>query len=104
MSAGVIDEVVARLDALLEATPPPPPFETEPDDVIEAFTTVSRERARLIAELAVLAPAGCRDPRVLERHAVLVARDQAWMGALQRAQIIVGDRMTAVRRARAYSR
>jgi len=94
------DAVVAYLDELLAATPPPP--DGDATALLEAFTAMTDRRAALLDELAAVAPGPGRDPRIVERHGALVAREQAWMGALGRAQIQIGDQLVAVRRTRAY--
>ena len=103
MSKELLAAVLAKLDAMIAATPLPPAAD-DPDAVLDAFAVVARDRAALIDELAALAGPVSREPAVVERHALLSARDQTWMGALQRAQILVGERIGAVRRARAYAR
>lgn len=94
-------QVIAQLDLLLAATPSPR-AEAEPDDLLTAFDDVAAARAPLIAALAETAPAVRDDPQVLARYQELVQRDRAWDDALVRARRVVGDRLTAVRRARAY--
>ncbi len=93
------DEVVAKLDALLAATPAPPD-DPEPEAVLSAFAAIEQARAALLVELAVLASTARGDPRVARSQADLSARDQAWLGALARAQIVVDQRLGATRRVR----
>jgi hypothetical protein len=95
------ERVVAQLDALLAATPAPR-ADAEPDELIDAHAAMAPARVQLIAELTALAAGVARDPRVRARYDVLAERDRAWVDALVRARAVVGDRMTAVRRARAY--
>lgn len=104
MTSPVLDQVVALLDALLDATPPPPAGD-DPAAVLDLFAVVARRRGELIGELMVLAPVVSHEPAVRERHAMLNARDEVWMAALGRAQGVAGERLGGMRRAaRAYGR
>jgi hypothetical protein len=97
-----LETVIGRLDALIEATPAPPPSD-DPAAVIEAFTTIASARAAVLVDLAVSSQDVAHEPAVRERLAVLVARDEAWLSALQHAQTVVAERIGVNRRAaRAY--
>ena len=89
--------VIARLDALLAATPLPP-HDDEPAAVLDAFEGMARVRAPLLAELADHAAGHADDPDVRERHVALCARDRSWLDALGRARDTVDARLLAVRR------
>ncbi len=93
------DQHVARLFALLKATPMPPD-DAEPDLVLSAFTAIAETREVILAELAGLAPMDRGDPRLLGHRDELVARDRAWLDALGRALLVVEQRIAAGRRAR----
>ena len=97
------DLVVGQLDALLAATPAPR-LDADPDDLLATFDEIAAARERLIAALANLAAGTGDDPRVRARYQSLVQRDRAWDDALTRARLVVGDRLTAVRRARLRDR
>jgi hypothetical protein len=91
---------VAELDRLLALTPSPPD-DGEPDAVLSAFAELDQRRADVLTALAALPRPPTDDPRIRARQQELVAREQAWLGALGRAQLLVEQRMHAVRRARA---
>ncbi len=97
------DAVLAQLDALIEATPPPPPGD-EPDAVLDAFAAIARDRAEILAELATQEAQVAGDPQVRARHATIAARDRSWLDALGRAQQAVDTRLNALRRTRSYRR
>lgn len=95
------DLVVAQLEALLSATPLPP-ADAEPDQLLADYAAIAATRDCLIAALAEVAAGAAGDPRVRAHYQELVQRDRAWTDALTRARLVVGERLTAVRRARAY--
>lgn|GEM_PF-2211367 len=96
-----VERVLAQLEALIEATPLPR-LEAEPDELIESFAAMMPIRTPLITALADTATGVEADTRIRKRCQDLALRDQAWGDALGRARNVVGDRLTAVRRARAY--
>lgn len=97
----VADRVIAQLDAILAATPEPR-LDAEADELIDAHAAMTAARGELIAALTTLAVGVAGDPRVRARYEEVAQRDQAWLAALGRARTVVGERMTSVRRARAY--
>lgn len=97
------DLVVAQLDAMLAATPAPP-LDADPEELVETFAVIASARERLIAALTELGAGAGDDTRIRARSQTLILRDGAWTDALIRARLVVGDRLTAVRRARLRDR
>ncbi len=93
------DRLVARIEALLAATPVPP-ADADPDELLAMFTELASARADVLSELAVTAAGARRDERLARLHADLAASDRVWLDALGRALALVDQRLQAARRAR----
>jgi hypothetical protein len=89
--------------ALLEATPEPPPPDTDPVDVLAQARAIVEARAPLLERLGGLAAAGEEAKRssgpLLE---LLHERDEAWRAAMTRARHVMGARIEASHRLRRW--
>ncbi len=90
------------LEALLAAAAPPPSPEVDAADVIESGARMMERRSAPFAELQ---ESLADDPQLLKGDEECQAMvetlreiDEHWSAALQRARIIVGDRVNAMRK------
>jgi hypothetical protein len=86
---------------LLEATPPPPPDETDIDALLYAFDVICTARQEILDAMAAGPVVISDEDRALSE--MLVARDAAWTATLAQAKTAVGQARMATKQLRRYA-
>lgn len=97
-TAAEVDLATIVLDALMCATPEPPPVTTDPSEVIALAEQMAAARGLILDDLTARGISDLPPGPYLARARELADRDARWTAALNRAKHQLGQRMTSVSR------